>query len=61
MNEEMKKTIKIPWKVYMKAAYEDIKRMYPSIKEDAKFMRTTSYESDSEVYDIPVYVEFEIE
>ena len=60
MKEENKK-IKLPWKVYKEAAYQDMLRIYPGLKNDAVFMRKSGYEPDCEVYDIPDYVEFSIE
>lgn len=59
-NQEIKKTIKIPWKIYKEAAYQDILRMYPGLVDNPQFMKSGGYEPDREVYDIPEYVEFEI-
>lgn len=53
------KTIKIPWKDFISAAMQTLNCKYNLIGEP-KFMRKYSYESDSEVYDTPEYVEIEL-
>lgn len=58
----MKPLIKIPYKDFIQYAILAIKEDNPKIKpETIKFMKTHSYESDGECYEIPDYIELEIE
>lgn len=63
--KDEKRTIKLPWKVYKEAAFQDLKKIYPKLKDNKEnrevFMRKGGYEPDHEVFDIPDYVEFEID
>ena len=50
----MKPSIKIPYKDFIQYAILAIKEDNPKIKpETIKFMKTHSYESDGEFYEIP--------
>lgn len=55
--------IKLTWSEYKQFAMKAIKEKYPDVVDDdtVKFMKTHGYEPDGETYEIPEYVEFNVE
>lgn len=56
----MKKTIKIPWDEFVAIAEVVLKQRYKTVGAPV-FMKTYGTEPDAECYEIPAYVEIEIE
>ena len=56
----MKKTVKIPWTEFLEKAMDSYRGTFPGCGEPVLMKSTTGYEPDSECYQTPDYVEFEI-
>ena len=58
----MRKSIKIPWEDFVKIAMDNLGDKYKGLVfvGEPTFMKTYTYESDGECYEIPKYVEIEI-
>jgi hypothetical protein len=60
-NKMEDKILKISWPLFVSLAKQKLTEKYPIDDGVApKFMRSNSYEPDSEVYDIPAYVEIKL-
>ena len=59
----MKPTIKLPFKEFIQTALTNLKNSrYPELDPSTvKFMKTHSYEGDGECYEIPDYIEIQVE
>lgn len=55
----MTKTVKIPWDMFIETAVNQFAMTHPGAK-NPQFMRVNGYSGDSNICEIPDYVEMEI-